>query len=403
MGETAWVRSLEKVIATIPAPEKVRTRVKSTSVARTRPADRGEPSLTVVIVNYDSWPDVLRLSASLAATPEVAAGACEILIVDNASPGAIPDELTEPCRWPGVRLVARLDNGGFAAGVNAGWCASRSPWLLVLNPDVVVPEGRLARIIGRVSRFESDPAAAPGIVGFALRNPDGSRQPSVGAFPNLARTVWEQLIPRSRRKYQAGWRIRSGPVGWVTGACMLVSARLLDAIGGMDEEFFLYYEEVALCRSSWELGRRVEFDPDVNVIHRHPLQNRAISPKMRVITRHSKLLYFRKHLPRWQFVGLSWIVSTEAKVRGVGAMVQGRTESVRAWRAIGEVARAFRAGTEPRGPDVLALAEAATAPAPRRTSAGSWWRSVSFTVRSARKRRGARNGALLSPRKDGPR
>lgn len=376
--------------------------MKSTPTPRSRPPDRGAPLLTVVIVNYDGWPDVLRLVASLVATPEVAEGSCEVVIVDNASPGTIPDELADPCRWPGVRLHARRDNGGFAVGVNAGWRVARSPWLLVLNPDVEVPEGRLARIVARVLRFEADPVAAPGVVGFALRNPDGSRQPSVGAFPNLARMVWEQLIPRPRRKYQAGWRIRSGPVAWVTGACMLVGVHLLEALGGMDEEFFLYYEEVALCRSARGLGRRVEYDAGVDVVHRHPLQNRAVSPKMRVITRHSKLLYFRKHLPRWQFVGLSWIVSAEARVRGMGAMVQGRTEAVRAWRAIGAVARAFRAGTEPRGRAVLALAEATTAPAPSAPSVGPGWRSAPISVGSAGKRRGARDGAPHTPRKEGP-
>src|SRR5207249_666214 len=102
---------------------------------------------------------------------------------------------------PGVRLVARPDNGGFAAGVNSGWRAAGGRWLLVLNPDVVVADGWLGGVIARVERFETDPAAAPGIVGFGLRNPDGSRQPSVGAVPSLPRTLWEQLIPRARRKY----------------------------------------------------------------------------------------------------------------------------------------------------------------------------------------------------------
>ena len=64
----------------------------------------------------------------------------------------------------------------------------------------------------------------PGIVGFGLRNPDGSPQGSVGVFPTLARSIREQFIPRSRRKYQPGWRIRSGRVDWVTGACMLVNS-----------------------------------------------------------------------------------------------------------------------------------------------------------------------------------
>jgi len=222
----------------------------------------------------------------------------------------------------------------------------------------------------------------------------------VGAFPSLARTVWEQLIPRSRRKYQAGWRIRLGPVAWVTGACMLVSARLLDALGGMDEEFFLYYEEVALCRSARGHGWRVEYDAGVDVVHRLPLQNRAVSPKMRVITRHSKLLYFRKHLPRWQFVGLSWIIASEARVRRLGAMVRGRTEAAGAWRAIGGLVRAFRAGTEPRGRDVLALAEAAIAPAAPPT-VGPGRRSVPVSPGSAGKRRGARDVAPRSPRKEG--
>ena len=145
---------------------------------------------------------------------------------------------------------------------------------------------------------------------------------------------------------------------------MLVNARLLDDLGGMDEDFFLYYEEVALCRSARDQGWRVEYDPSVAVIHLRPLQNRTISPKMRVITRHSKLLYFRKHLPRWQFLGLSWIVSAEATVRGSWARLRERAEERRGVandRA--RCARAFRAGSEPRGRDVLTLAESATAAA----------------------------------------
>ena len=90
---------------------------------------------------------------------------------------------------------------------------------------------------------------------------------------------------------------------------MLVNSRMMAELGGMDEDFFLYHEEVAFSRSAQDRGWRVEYDAGVQVIHRHPLQNRAVSPKMRVIIRHSKLLYFRKHLPGWQFLGLSWIVS----------------------------------------------------------------------------------------------
>jgi N-acetylglucosaminyl-diphospho-decaprenol L-rhamnosyltransferase len=374
-------------------------RVKSSPGDTSGASGPREPSLTVVIVNYDSWPDVERLVGSLAAEPEVAAGTCEVVVVDNASPEAPPAGL----RWPGgFRLLARRENDGFAAGVNAGWRVARSRWLLVLNPDVKLARGWLAPIVARVARFEDEPGLAPGVVGFGLRNPDGSRQPSVGAFPSLARTAWEQLIPRSRRKYQPGWRTRPGPVDWVTGACVLLSGRMLEALGGMDDDFFLYYEEVALCRSARDRGWSVVYDPGVEVLHLHPLQNRAISPRMRVITRHSKLLYFRKHLPRLQFLTLSAVISLEATVRGFGSMVQGRAEAARAWRTIGELARAFRAGIEPRGRAVLTLADSVTASASPARPGPHAGRRPASPIAPAGKRRGASGAAPLQRRKDGP-
>jgi N-acetylglucosaminyl-diphospho-decaprenol L-rhamnosyltransferase len=324
------------------------------------------PLVSAVIVNYNAWHDVAVLVAALGSSAEVASGLCEVLVVDNASEGPVPEPLCHP--EPGVRLIARRDNGGFAVGVNAGWHASRAPWLLLINPDVAAADGWLSRVVERVRGYESAAETgggnAPGVVGFALRNPDGSRQPSVGRFPNLGRAVWEQLIPRSRRKYQAVWRTRAGPVDWVTGACMLVNARLLEALGGLDEEFFLYYEEVALCRSAHRLGWRVEYDPCVEVVHLRPLQNREVTPRMRVITRHSKLLYFRKHLPRWQFLGLSAVVAAEARLRGAWARLLGRAEEVRSWQTVARVERELRSGAALGGRAVLALADAVVEPEP---------------------------------------
>jgi GT2 family glycosyltransferase len=310
--------------------------------------------LTIIIVNYESWPDVVRLVSDLRDEPEVRSGECEVVVVDNASRGPIPAELRGGV--PGVRLIARPDNGGFAVGVNAGWRSATSPWLLVLNPDIEVTPGFLRRTFARLDHYESQAGAPPGIVGFGLVNPDGSPQGSVGAFPSLGRSVREQFIPRSRRKYQPAWRIRPGRVDWVTGACMLVNSALMRKVGGMDEDFFLYHEEVAFSRVAQQRGWRVEFDPSVSVVHRHPLQNRAISPKMRVITRHSKLLYFHKHLPDWHFRILAAIVRLEAAIRGRWSAILGRREEVRSWAAIGEVARRLRRGDAVRGREILALA-----------------------------------------------
>ena len=322
--------------------------------------ERPEPRLTVIIVNYESWPDVLQLTRALSAQPEFRSGSCRIVVVDNASRQPAP--LTLAGSRPGLRLIAQPANEGFAAGVNAGWRQAQSPWLLILNPDVDVARGFLAQVFDRMDHYQADPHGPPGIVGFGLRNPDGSPQGSVGLFPNLARTIREQFIPRSRRKYQAAWRIHGGPVDWVTGACMLVNSSMIAALGGMDEHFFLYYEEVAFSRAAHRLGWRVEYDASVTVVHRHPLQNRPISSKMRVITRHSKLLYFLKHLPRWQFEFLAAIVRVESSIRGFWANLVGRREDARAWRIIGDLTRQMRAGAGPRGREVLILAESVLVP-----------------------------------------
>jgi GT2 family glycosyltransferase len=311
--------------------------------------------LTVVIVNYESWRDVARLVASLTAQPEFLSRQAHVAVVDNASSGSIPRSIAAP--RAGLRLIARTENGGFAAGVNAGWRAARKSWLLILNPDVEIEAGFLSQVFARLAEYEANPDGPPGIVGFGLRNPDGSPQGSVGVFPNLARTICEQFIPRSRRKYQAGWRTHSGPVDWVTGACMLVNPAMIAGLDGMDEDFFLYYEEVAFSRAARDRGWRVEYDASVKVIHRHPLQNRPISPKMRVITRHSKLLYFLKHLPRWQFLALSRIVLWESAFQEAKARLRGRADDLRSWRAVAEVARRLRGGEKLRGRDVLKLAE----------------------------------------------
>jgi N-acetylglucosaminyl-diphospho-decaprenol L-rhamnosyltransferase len=353
--------------------------------------------LTVIIVNYETWPDVVRLVRTLRVEPEFTSGRCQVVVVDNASRGPIPEELSS--RQAGIRLEACPDNGGFAVGVNAGWRVARSPWLLVLNPDVEIASGFLGQVFARLERYETDPNGPPGIVGFGLRNLDGSPQGSVGVFPSLARSIWEQFLPRSRRKYQPGWRIRPGPVDWVTGACMLVNTQTIAVLGGMDEDFFLYHEEVAFSLAAHRQGWRVEYDPSVSVVHRHPLQNRAISPKMRVITRHSKLLYFLKHLPRWQFLVLSGIVTVEAAIQGRWCQFQGRQDQVRTWRTIGEVARRLRRGIPVRGREVLALAESvatterecepesggATATIPMRPA-----KAPASPDRSARMRRGSR-------------
>lgn len=324
---------------------------------RPEPLERSDlPWLTVITVNYNGWPDSTRLASDLARSHEVTSGQCELIVVDNASDGPIPAFFLDPPS--GVRLIVRPNNGGFAAGVNAGWRASRSRWILLLNPDVEEFPGFLTSVLARIAFHEARPDGPPGIVGFALQNPDGSPQPSVGAEVGLSRALFAQFLPRSRRSYHPS--PSPGPVPWVTGACFLIDGSLMDTLGGMDEDFFLYYEEVALCRSVRKLGRRVEYDDRVSVVHLRPLQNRALAARMRVIVRHAKLLFFLKHQPRWQFLALALMVSCESVVRGLGAKFAGNRAEIGAWRAIGSMAWGMLRGRVLKGREVLALADSAT-------------------------------------------
>ncbi len=288
------------------------------------------PRLAILIVNYNSWPDSLRLVRSLAAEPEVAAGLAEVILVDNASDGPIPPGWAHPPA--GVRLVARPENGGFAAGVNTGRSETRAGWLLLLNPDVEVEPGFLAGVLDRIDGYARRADSGPALVGFALLNGDGSPQPSVGEFPTLRRTLEEQLRRRRDRKYRRS--AGAGPVPWATGACLLVAARAFDDLGGMDADFFLYYEEVAFCRSAWRRGWSVEFDPTLAARHLRPLQLREVSPRLRLVTRHSKLLYFRKFRPDWEFRALAVAIVAEATVRGLAARARGQHAEAAAWSGV---------------------------------------------------------------------
>ena len=316
------------------------------------------PLLSVVIVNYESWPDVAGLVAGLSGSEGIASGLAEVIVVDNASKSAPPTDLE---RGP-VRVIRRSANDGFAAGVNAGREAARGRWLLLLNPDVVTGPDLIDRVLKRAEVAERDGEDGPGVIGFGLRNRDGTRQGSVGVDPCLLRVAVEPFLPRSRRKYKVESGTEPVPAPWVTGACALVDARLLDELGGMDEDFFLYYEEVALCRSARDRGRAVRYDPGVEVVHLRPLQSRPLSPHMRVVTRHSKLLFFRKHRPRIEFLALSWIVGAEAKVRRAWSQLRRRSLEAAAWGAIRDLAVAMRSGGGPKGRQVLEFAEARLGP-----------------------------------------
>jgi GT2 family glycosyltransferase len=300
--------SLQPLASLVQVPSVTRPQV--TSDFRVEPKE--PPRLSVVIVNYHQWGETADLVRQLGRSTCLSSGKAEVVVVDNHSPAnPIAGWLR---RRRGVSLRRWSSNRGFARGVNEGCRLSQGNWFLLLNADMTVREGFLDGVLALSQHLENERPGA-GIVGFQLRNPDGSRQLSTGPFPTLVGTFTRLVLPRSRRKYRVIRTRKLTQVPWVTGCCLLVRRECLQDLGGFDQDYFLYYEDVDLCLRARQRGWTVWYEPGLRVTHHRPLHARAIAAPIRVLSRHSLLTYAAKHWPRWQFQVLIRIVRAEGWVR----------------------------------------------------------------------------------------
>ena len=308
---------------------------------RLRRAEQQSPRLSIIVVNYRQWDKTHELVRQLLTSSAVRSGDAEIIIVDNHSPA---DPLAAKLRrLPGVSLRRWDRNHGFARAVNEGCRLSRGDWFLLLNPDMTLSEGFLDGVLALTNRLEGDDPRA-GIVGFHLRNSDGAQQLSTGPFPSLVSTLLRLALPRSRRKYQVPRSPERSMVPWVTGCCLLLRRACLQDLSGLDEEYFLYYEDVDLCLRAGQRGWSVWYDPNLVVIHHHPLHSRAVPAALRLVTRHSLLTYGAKHWWRWQFLLLARIVGAEAWLRRVLAWWRGDRQQAGYYRELNALCRDMMAG-----------------------------------------------------------
>jgi GT2 family glycosyltransferase len=175
-----------------------------------------------------------------------------------------------------------------------------------------------------------------------MRNRDGSAQASSGPFPTLLRTLGGLFLPRSRRKCTHRPEPTRQPVDWVTGGCLLVRRACFQQLQGLDESFFLYYEDVDFCRRAAEAGWSVWFDPSLEVTHHWPLHARRVPAALRLMTRHALLTYSKKHWGGWRSRLMSAVVWGEAALRQAWAGVRGDWDASRCYgqlrKLVGDVA-----------------------------------------------------------------
>lgn len=248
----------------------------------------GGGDVAVVIVNYESGSALARCVAGLRSE-----GPAELVVVDNGSTDGSLRELRD--RFPDVEVVVPGRNLGYGAAANRGVAATSAPSVLVCNSDLEVAPGALAALAGALA---ADPGCA--IVGPLIRNRAGERYPSARRFPGLTDAAGHALLgifaPDNRftRSYQqAHLEVDGGRevVDWVSGACFLVRRSAFEQVGGFDEAYFMYLEDVDLC---WRLGRagwKVVYLPAGEVIHLQGLSTDR-QPFRMILEHHRSLLRF---------------------------------------------------------------------------------------------------------------
>jgi GT2 family glycosyltransferase len=202
-----------------------------------------------------------------------------------------------------VQLIEATANVGFARANNLGIAATSSEFVLLLNPDTIVPAGALQALVRRLVSRPDAAIAGPRLVNGA-NDPEVSFGPPITPWGELTQKTLLALYNRGvgpavryveRRSREAGER------AWVSGACLLIRRTDLQAVGGLDERFFMYTEDVDLCTSLRARGRKVLFVPECEVLHLRG-RSAARNADTERLRRLSQLAFYEKHLPRW--VGL---------------------------------------------------------------------------------------------------
>ena len=250
--------------------------------------------LSIIIVSWNVKDDLSRCLASLKENrPSVP---FEVIVIDNRSSDGTVNMVRQ--EYPDVVVIGNHENKGFARANNQGIKQSRGQHVLLLNPDTIVPPGSLDRLVAFLGNNPDVGACGP-----KLLNADGSTQASVRRFPTYRAALYNQTICRVMGLFRSQYRKwmmkdfghdRQMDVDQIMGAAMLIRRSVIDDVGGMDENFFMYYEEVDLCYRIKKSGRRIVFFPGAVITH---LGGRSSSqvPLKRLMVLTSLVAYFRKH------------------------------------------------------------------------------------------------------------
>lgn len=272
------------------------------------PLTGGAPCVSAVVVSYFTGPLLARAVAALRAQPETA----EILLVDN---GNFPGEAEKATKGEGapVRILSGQGNIGFAAGCNLAAKAASGEYLLIINPDAVLPPGGLARLLQDGARL-----ARPWLMGAKLVGPDGAEQQ--GSRRRVL-TPWTAFVEAAKlyrlapqhpyfRRFNLHTDECPGDLAetpTISGALMLLPRADYETVGGMDERYFLHVEDVDFCLRFAKAGGKVWFNPHVAVTH-FKSSSRANPVKIEARKTAGIVRYFHTHFAEAYPKPFLWLV-----------------------------------------------------------------------------------------------
>jgi GT2 family glycosyltransferase len=201
-------------------------------------------------------------------------------------------------------LHALRTNTGFAAANNVGIRATAGELLLLLNNDTVVPPGAIDALVARLEAHPDAAVAGPRLVDAAGR-PELSFGPMISPLGELRQKAVVALHGRDVAGMTAWVRRATGReryVDWVSGACLVIRRADLEAVGLLDERFFLYTEDVDLCAAVRARGRQVLFAAEIEIIHRRGQSVASARTASDAAYRSSQMAFYKKHHPRWATV-----------------------------------------------------------------------------------------------------
>lgn len=256
------------------------------------------PAVRVVVVTYNSRAVLGPFLDSLA---HAGLDDLEVVVVDNAS--AEPPTATElPAT---TRLVVSEENLGYGGAANLGLVGATSPWLVVANPDVIWEPGSLAELLRRA---EDWPQA--GAVGPAIVDTDGSIYPSAREFPSLTAGIGHAVLARIwpgnpwTRRYHSGTESHERLTDWLSGSCLVIRREAFESVGGFDEDYFMFFEDVDLCDRLGKKGWTSVYLPSARIRHDqgHSWRKR---PEMMLRAHHdSAYRYLARKYSGWYFAPL---------------------------------------------------------------------------------------------------